>query len=119
MKGEKEWNGKGKNPFTNERGNVEDEEKAWGGGKGTPFEEDFNRQEAERHGYEYRQNPKYGHWEYSRKSASNPDDEEHFDRESMFNRFKFTRQNTKKEKKVYEKYEPKEDSNFHNSRRGF
>ena len=47
------------------------------------------------------------------KSASNPNDPDNFDTESIFNEFKFGRHRPKKEKKVYQKYEPKKDSNFH------
>jgi hypothetical protein len=50
-------------------------------------------------------------------SASNPDNE-YFDPNSIFNKFKFSRK-IKKEKKTYQKYQPGEDSNFNTNNRGF
>lgn len=52
------------------------------------------------------------------KSASDPKDKQYFDTSSPFNQVKFNKKKPK-EKKVYQKYEPKSDSNFHQDNRGF
>ena len=58
------------------------------------------------------------HWKSQ--SASNPDDPDNFDTNSMFNRFKFGRKTAfNKKEKTYKKYEADKDSNFHKSKRGY
>ena len=91
-------------------------EEEWRGGY-TQEEEDFYKKHMDGDMFGFKDG-KYSKKGWKGKSASNPNDKEYFDPHSIFNKFKFSRK-IKKEKKVYEKYTPGEDSNFHSNNRGF
>lgn len=67
----------------------------------------------------FKKGSKWSHEGNKARSASNPESE-YYDPHSIFNKFKEQRKNMhKKEKKVYNKYEPTQDSAFNEKNRGF
>ena len=71
------------------------EEEEWYGGY-TPEEEEYYKKNFYGGGKQQ---------DWYAKSASDPNDPENYDRDSIFNKFKHGRHRAKKEKKTYQKYE--------------
>ena len=97
------------------------EEAEWSGGRYyTKEEQDFFREKFEGDMFGFTKNKEGRQFFYGQhfESASNPKDKKNFDTSSPFNQVKFNKKKPKVEK-VYQKYEPKADSNFHQDNRGF